>query len=107
MLENANHSAAQQPYYFIQLTNLTRARNLYTNFGSAPEAGSMPPPWKSTTASISGADTEVDYMDWQLVDVAPGSPAINVGDRVKFQIIAAGCQPGGHAGYVLVDGLAS
>jgi hypothetical protein len=107
VLENANHSAAQQPYYFIQLTNVTRARILYTNFGSAPEAGSgPPPPWKSTTASISSGDTKVDYMDWQLVDIAPGSPAINIGDRVKLEIIASGCQPGGHAGYVLVDGLA-
>jgi hypothetical protein len=108
VLENANHSAAQQPYYFIQLTNVSRATILYTNFGSAPEAGSGPPsPWKSITASISGADTEVDYMDWQLVDIAPGNSAINVGDRVTLQIIASGCQPGGHAGYVLVDGLAS
>lgn len=107
VLENANHSAAQQPYYFIQLTNVTRARILYTNFGSAPEAGSGQPPWKSMTASVSGADTEVDYMDWQAVDIAAGSPAINVGDRVKLQIIASGCQPGGHAGYVLVDGFAS
>jgi hypothetical protein len=107
VLENANHSTAQQPYYFIQLTNVTRARILYTNFASAPEAGSGRPPWKSMTASISGADTEIDYMDWQLVDIAPGIPAINVGDRVKLQIIASGCQPGGHVGYVLVDGLAS
>jgi len=81
VLENANHSTAQQPYYFIQLTNVTRARILYTNFASAPEAGSGRPPWKSMTASISGADTEIDYMDWQLVDIAPGIPAINVGDR--------------------------
>jgi hypothetical protein len=108
VLENANHSAAQQPYYFVQLTNVTRAQILYTNFGSAPEAGSgPPPPWKSMIASISGADTEVDYMDWQLVDIAPGLSGINVGDRIKLQIIASGCQPGGHAGYVLVDGLAS
>jgi hypothetical protein len=108
VLENANHSAAQQPYYFIQLTNVTRARILYTNFGSAPEAGSgPPPPWKSMMASISGGDTEVDYMDWQLVDTAPGTPAINIGDQVRLQIIASGCQPGGHAGYVLVDGLPS
>ena len=108
VLENANHSPAQQPYYFIQLTNVTRANILYTNFGSAPDAGSgPPPPWKSITAAISGADTEVDYMDWQPVDIAAGTPAINVGDRIKLLLIASGCQPGGHAGYVLVDGLAS
>jgi hypothetical protein len=105
VLENANHTAAQQPYYFIQLTNITRATILYTNFATAPEAGSGPaPPWKSMTASISGGDTEVDYTDWQLVDISPGSPAINVGDEVTLQIIASGCQPGGHTGYVLVDG---
>jgi len=108
VLENANHAAAQQPYYFIQLTNVTRATILYTSFGTAPRAGSdQPSPWKSTMASISGAETEVDYMDWQLVDIAPGSPAINIGDQVKLQIIASGCQPGGHAGYVLVDGFPS
>ena len=108
VLENGKHSPAQQPYYFIQLVNVTRATTLYTNFGSAPEAGSQPPPpWKSITASISGADTEVDYMDWQLVDVAPERSAISVGDRVTLEIIASGCQPGGHVGYVLVDGLVS
>jgi hypothetical protein len=26
-----------------------------------------------------------------------------VGDRIMLQIVASGCQPGGHVGYVLVD----
>ena len=104
VLENGKHSSAEQSYYFIQLTNVTQSTILYTNFGAALAAGAAPPPpWKAISTTISGAETEVDYMDWQRVDVARGSPAINVGDRVTLQIIASGCQPGGHVGYVLVD----
>ena len=104
VLENGKHSSAEQSYYFIHLANVTQSTILYTNFGAAPAAGAAPrPPWKAVSTTISGAETEVDYMDWQRVDVARGSPAINVGDRVTLQIIASGCQPGGHVGYVLVD----
>lgn len=41
---DGNHSSAEQSYYFIQVTNVTQSTILYTNFGSAPAAGSAASP---------------------------------------------------------------
>jgi uncharacterized repeat protein (TIGR01451 family) len=99
VLQNPSHTANQQPYYFVQVTNLTRGNAvLYSDFQVSGTAGV---PWKSVNA---GAN-EIDYTDWQLVDIAPGAPAINPGDQVQLEILAAGCQLGAHFGEVYVDGV--
>jgi hypothetical protein len=99
VLENPGHLYNQQPYYFIQLLTVTHGNAvLYSNFGVSGQPGT---PWKTVTT----LQTTFDYTDWQLVDIAPGSPAINIGDQVQLQIIAAGCSLGAHLGYVYVDGV--
>jgi len=106
VLEDPGHPANEQPYFFIQVTNLTQANAvLYSNFNFSNQAGV---PWLTcTSANCTGvpAGTTYRYTNWQLVDVAPGTPAINMGDQVELQLIASGCSPGGHEGELYVDGL--
>jgi len=101
VLENPSHPANQQPYYFAQLTNVTKNTILYTDFNLSAQAGV---PWKTING---GTNNEIDYVDWTLVDVAPGPTKIAIGDSVKLEIIAAGCSQGIHFGEVYVDGVGS
>lgn len=61
VLQNPNHSAHEQPYYFVQLTNLTKGTVLYQDFNASAQPGV---PWKYVEST--------SYTDWQLVDIAPG-----------------------------------
>jgi hypothetical protein len=101
VLENPGHPANEQPYFYVQVTNVTRGNAvLYSNFNFSNQAGV---PW--ITDNTGG--TTYEYTNWQLVDVAPGSPAINLGDSIQLVVIGAGCSLGGHEGEVYVDGVGS
>ncbi len=98
VLQDPTHTATQQPYYMVQVTNLTKGNAiLYSDFNLSG-AGI---PWKALTVG----GTIIDYTDWQLIDVAPGPTGVSMGDQVKLQIIAAGCQPSAHWGEIYVDGI--
>jgi hypothetical protein len=101
VLQNPAHPADEQPYYFVELTDLTKNTILYTDFNLSAQAGV---PWKTVNG---GTANEIDYVDWSLVDISPGSSALAMGDMVELQIIASGCSPGGHFGEIYVDGLGS
>ena len=101
VLENPGHPPNQQPYYFAQLTNTTKNIILYTDFNLSAQAGV---PWKTVDG---GTADEIDYIDWTLVDVAPGPTKLAQGDSVTLEIIAAGCSQGAHFGEVYVDGVGS
>jgi len=93
------HPSNQESYGFIQLVNVTQGSLvLFTQFFWVNEPGI---PFK--TASV--GTSQYAYTDWQLVDIAPGSPGINLGDILKLQFIASGCQPGGHWAEMYVDGV--
>ena len=96
VLENPNHTPDQQPYYFVQLDNLTRNLTLYKDYNASAQPGV---PWKISNGFY--------YTDWQLVDIAPGSASLAVGDQVALEILGAGCSLGGHFGQVYVDGVGS
>jgi hypothetical protein len=102
VLQNPGHAYNDQPYYFVQLTNTTQNTVLYEEFGVAADASGIP--WRSIDT---GTGSEIDFKNWQLLDIAPGSPAINQGDAVELQVIASGCVLGGHFGEVYVDGVGS
>ena len=99
VLEDPGHTPAQQPYFFVQLSNLTQGTVLYANYNFANQPGV---PWQTY---VNGSTYR--YTNWQLIDVAPGSPAINMGDSVEVVLIAAGCALGGHMGELYVDALGS
>lgn len=94
VLENPGHSESEQPYFYIGVHNVTRGNALiYSNFKFAGQTGV---PWQTAGG--------VQFTDWQLVDIAPGSNDLQVGDTIEIEVIAAGCSRGGHYGYVYVDG---
>lgn len=98
VLQNPVHLADEQPYYFVQVTDVTTSTILYSDFNLSG-AGTA---WKKINA---GQATEIDYTDWQLVDVSSGNAKIAMGDMVSLEIIGAGCSLGGHFGEIYVDGV--
>src|SRR5262245_32689220 len=91
------HVPSQQPYYFVNVRNVTQNTTIFHSYKYANQGGV---PWKTGIGAYI-------YTDWQLVDVAPGAGALDVGDVVEVEILASRCAPSGHAGYVYVDGVGS
>lgn len=92
VLENPGHTNFEQPYFYIEVRNVTRNTLLYSNFNFAGQTGVA---WKDNGGGI-------QYTDWQLIDVAPGEDAL-IGEDVELVVYAAGCSRGGHFGHVYVD----
>ncbi|HEY8208205.1 MAG TPA: DUF11 domain-containing protein, partial [Myxococcaceae bacterium] len=99
-LQAAGHAPAQQPYFYVELRNLTTASTMYTDFNYANNPGV---PWRSQGAGAAA----VLYTDWVINDIAPGNAALRVGDTIELEVIASRCQPSGHFGEVYVDGFGS
>ena len=97
VLMNPAHTAVEQPYYMVVVTNVTKATILYSDFNLSG-AGI---PWQTQTV----AGNVIDYTDWQLIDVAPGAAGIAMGDQIKLQLYASGCSLGAHWGELYVDGV--
>src|SRR2546423_4337717 len=102
VLENPSHSFNQQPYFYVELLDLTRGTTLYTGFNTAGQAGV---PWHTTTSVATGNATQ--WLDWALVDISPGNTALSIGDQVQLTVVASGCSLGGHFGRVYLDGMGS
>lgn len=93
VLENPGHPANQQPYFFIEVTNITKGNTqLFYTFNFSGQTGV---PW----VTVGG----YQYTDWQAIDIAPGAGILDVGDQVKVKIIATGCGQTGHEGHIYVD----
>ncbi|CAN5138720.1 hypothetical protein BH09MYX1_BH09MYX1_05330 [soil metagenome] len=93
ILENPNHAANQQPYYFVLMTNQSNGNTVLTQDFEVSNAPGVP--WQT-------AGSGALYTSWQLVDLDPGS-VLAIGDVVDLKVIAAGCSLGGHFGRVYVD----
>lgn len=93
VLENPNHDVNEQPYYFVQVRNLTRNVLLYEDFQISNQPGV---PWLD-------AGNATLYTNWQLVDVAPQPDALALGEVVEAEVVAAGCAFTAHFGRVYVD----
>src|SRR5205807_2389401 len=102
VLDNPSHSFNQQPYFYVELLDLTRGTTLYTSFNTAGQTGV---PWHTTTSIATGNATQ--WLDWALVDIAPASSALSTGDQVQLTVVASGCALGGHFGRVYLDGMGS
>ncbi len=99
VLQNPAHPANEQPYYFVIVSDLTKATTLYSDFNLSGAAGLA---WQKING---GTPNEIDYTNWQLVDVSGAGGAIAQGDQIQLQIIGGGCSLGGHFGEVYVDGV--
>ena len=107
VLENPLHSVSQQPFFAIQLNNITTGRiganPLFFQWNFASQSGT---PWKGLTAckvGLVGCNTSYQYTEWQSFDMSPGNAFIHVGDTIEVVVVASGCSLGGHEGHVYVD----
>lgn len=93
VLEDPGHPEDQQPYFFIELTNVTQATSVYHTFNFANEAGV---PWQTY-----GGRT---FTDWQAFDIplVVGTD-VAMGDTIELVLVGAGCGQSGHAGSLYVD----
>jgi hypothetical protein len=98
VLENPAHSFNQQPYFFVELLNLTRGTTLFSAFNTAGQTGV---PWHNSTSV--NTHNAVQWLDWALLDIAPGAGAVSVGDQVQLTVVGSGCSLGGHFGRIYVD----
>ena len=93
VLNSGGHGPADQPYFWVTLTNVTKGATLFGTFNFADQSGV---PWQ-----VQGTNY---YTDWQSFDIAPGNVALALGDTVRLEVIGAGCSQSGHWGEVYVDG---
>jgi hypothetical protein len=106
VMENPAHTAKQQPFYAIQINNLTKGRTgsnpLYFQWSYAAQPGV---PWKTVIqkGSNSGSNASYTFVDWQNYNLAFSNTDISEGDEVELIVLAAGCSPGGHDGHVYLD----
>ncbi len=108
VLDNPSHSVNEQPFFAIQLNNITTGRTaanpLFFQWNFASQPGT---PWKNLTLCGAGTNpgcrTTYQYTDWQAFDIAPGNAFIHVGDEIEVVVIASGCSQGGHEGHVHLD----
>jgi hypothetical protein len=107
VLDNPVHAVNQQPFFAIQLNNITTGRTgsnpLFFQWNFANQPGV---PWKTLGAGAGtnvGSLTTYQYTDWQAFDISPGNAFIHVGDTIELVTIASGCSQGGHEGHLNVD----
>lgn len=103
IMENAPHSANQQPFFAFQLNNITTGQIganpvfFQWNYGGQPGV-----PWQTITGTNTGSDLYY-YTNSQAYDIAPGNAFIHVGDTIELVALASGCSPGGHDGHIYLD----
>lgn len=108
VMENPAHQANQQPFYAVQINNLTTGRKgknpLFFQWSYAAQPGV---PWNSLTqkGTNSGSNATYNYIDWQNFDVPLSSTEFSIGDQIELVVLAAGCSPGGHDGHIYLDGV--
>ena len=96
VLEDPNHSADGQPFFFIRVRNVTKNTTLYEDFSFAGQTG--------TQFANLGA-TNYKYLDWKNADVVV--PDADLGDSIEVYLLASDCEPTGHTGYAYLDGFGS
>lgn len=101
VLQAPGHGPADQPYFFVNLANLTTGATLHSRFNYASQVGV---PWAVDVSPVHGA---IMYTPWQGYDVAPGPALLAPGDEVELLVLAAGCALGAHWGEVYVDSVGS
>lgn len=92
VIQDGGHAPSAQAYFFVAITNVTKNRQMFSTFNFANQPGV---PWNT----VGG----YQYTGWQAIDVAPGNGFLDVGDQVLIEVIAAGCNAGGHSGELYVD----
>ncbi|MEQ1643087.1 MAG: Ig-like domain repeat protein [Pyrinomonadaceae bacterium] len=94
------HTNEQKPYFRVRVINETNANDVLHDFQSfVGEAGKN---WQNGASF--GSSEFWQYLDWTLIDLksSPAHP-VNPLDSIRIEVLAAGCEPSGHPGYVYID----
>lgn len=92
VLDAPTHPGNQQPYFFVEVKNVTKGTQLFYTFNFANQTGVA---WQAVG--------NYQFTNWQAVDVSPGAGVLDVGDQVEVIIVSGGCGQSGHGGLVYVD----
>lgn len=92
VLDAPNHPADQQPYFFVEVKNLTKGTQLFTTFNFANQTGVA---WQTVGS--------YQFTNWQAIDIAPGAGLLDINDQVEVIIVSGGCGQGGHGALVYAD----
>lgn len=97
VLDNPPHTAAEQPFFFISVRDLTANTTLFEDFSFAGQTGTQFQPV--------GGGTSYLYLDWKHADVVV--PDASIGHTIEVYLLASDCEQTGHAGYAYLDGFGS
>ena len=99
VLNNPNHPAGRQPFFFVEVINLSKGgTQLFHTFNYSDQPGI---PWQQY--SVGGDNYQ--FTNWQGFDIAPGNGRLDVGDQVRLKVYVANCADGGptHTAQVYMD----
>ena len=98
VLEDPNHGPTQQPYFFVELKDLTKGETLYYDFAFANQPGRV----FYTTIYKSAK-----WVSTPFIDVDLEVPDSSLGNELQIRVVGADCSAGAHGGYVYVDAFGS
>ena len=97
VLEDPGHPAAQQPFFYLRVRNITKGTDVFEDFSFAGQTGTQFQPIPGNTGVL--------YLNWKPADVVV--PDADLGDTIEVYLLAAGCSQSGHYGYAYLDGFGS
>ncbi|MDR0274777.1 MAG: putative Ig domain-containing protein, partial [Burkholderiaceae bacterium] len=98
VLEDPNHTPTEQPYFFVELQDLTQGETLYYDFAFSNQPGRL-----FYTTVVGGSK----WMSTPFIDVDMVVPDSSLGHELQIRVVGADCSLGAHGGYVYVDAFGS
>lgn len=99
VLEDPGHIANNQPYFHVQLKDLTTDEILYEDFAYSNQPGRE----FYTTITYGNDGSNSIWRSTPFIDVDIEVPDTKVGHELEVRVIGAQCAQTGHGGYVYVD----
>lgn len=100
MVDPLDHTVDEKPYFRVRLINSSKGDDVLYDFSSY--VGEPGKNWAD--GPLFNSTDSWKYIDWTYIDIASSvAHPVDAGDDILIEVIAAGCQPGGHPGYVYVD----
>lgn len=99
VLEDPGHGANAQPYFHVQLKDLTTDEILYEDFAYSNQPGRE----FYTTRTYGNDGANSVWRSTPFIDMDMEVPDTKIGHELEVRVIGADCSYGGHGGYVYVD----
>ncbi|MBD9480014.1 OmpA family protein [Pseudoxanthomonas sp. PXM02] len=99
VLNNPGHNPGEQPFFFVEVINLTKGNTqLFNTFNYSNQPGI---PWQQ----YSTGGNNYQFTNWQGFDIAPGNGRLDVGDQIRLKVYVANCSLGAanHTAQIYMD----